>query len=81
MDHGEGDPLNNPRVLAEAIKLGVLDAPHLKGNSYAAGSLETRCVNGAIYAWDREEKRIVREAERTKRLINKKLEGTKICVG
>jgi len=81
MDNGEGDPFTNPRVLAEAIKLGILDAPHLKGNFHASGCLETRSVNGAIYAWDRGEKRIVKEAERIMPLINNKRGGTKICVG
>ena len=40
------DPFTNPEVLAEAIRVGILDAPHLKGNPYAAGKLETRCIEG-----------------------------------
>jgi hypothetical protein len=46
------DPFVSPRVLAEAIQLGILDAPHLKGSQYAAGRLVTRIVGGAVDAID-----------------------------
>lgn len=46
------DCLTDPKVLAEAIRIGILDAPHLKGNPCAAGRLETRCIDGGIDAWD-----------------------------
>jgi methylmalonyl-CoA mutase cobalamin-binding subunit len=68
LGEGEGDPLTSPRVLAEAIKLGVLDAPHLKGNPHAAGLLETRNVNGAIQAVDVETRRVLTEGERLRSL-------------
>lgn len=47
------DPLSDPVVLAEAIRVGILDAPHLKGNAHAAGQLETRCIKGGIDAWSK----------------------------
>jgi hypothetical protein len=65
---GEEDPLTRPRVLAEAIKLGVLDAPHLKGNPHAAGMLQTRPVNGAIEPVDPQTKKVLTEAERLRAL-------------
>jgi len=65
---GEKDPLTSPRVIAEAIRLGVLDAPHLKGNPHAAGLLETRAVNGAIHAVDPKTKRVLAEADRLRAL-------------
>ncbi len=65
---GEEDPLISPRVLAEAIRLGVLDAPHLKGNPFAAGRLETRTVDGALRAVDPETKRVLKESERLRAL-------------
>ena len=68
LGEGEEDPLTSPRVLAEAIRLGVLDAPHLKGNPYAAGVLETRAVNGAIVPVDPKTKRQLTEAERLRAL-------------
>ncbi len=64
----EEDPLASPKVLAEAIKLGLLDAPHLKGNPHAAGLLQTRPVNGAIEPIDPKTKRVLAEAERLRAL-------------
>lgn len=61
---GDEDPFINPRTLARAIKVGILDAPHLKGNPAAAGKLETRIVNGAVYPVDPAAKRIMNEKER-----------------
>ncbi|MHA1863297.1 MAG: cobalamin B12-binding domain-containing protein [Candidatus Thorarchaeota archaeon] len=51
-DGGSGDPLTHPRTFAEAIRHGVLDAPHLRNNTIARGELQTRIVNGACYAID-----------------------------
>ncbi len=61
---GEDDPLTDPVALARAIRTGILDAPHLRGNPYAAGQLETRVIDGAVYAFDRTERRILSESER-----------------
>jgi hypothetical protein len=47
-----GDALTNPDAIALAIRLGILDAPHLKGNQHSAGKLETRVIDGAVYAVD-----------------------------
>jgi len=68
-DGEDGDPLTNPRVLSLAIQIGLIDAPHLKGNPHAAGLLETRCVEGAIHAWDRDGQRVIREEERISGLL------------
>jgi len=68
LGEGEEDPLTSPAVLAEAIKLGVLDAPHLKGNPYAAGLLETRTVKGAIEPVDPRTKQVLGERERLRAL-------------
>lgn len=63
------DPLTSPSNLARAIKLGILDAPHLRGNPHAAGLLETRVVDGAVYAVDASTKRILSETERLKQVL------------
>jgi len=68
LGEGEDDPLTSPRILAEAIKLGVLDAPHLKGNPYAAGLLQTRPVNGAIEPVDPKTKKVLSETDRLRSL-------------
>lgn len=36
------DPLTDPAVLAKAVKTGILDAPHLRGNEAACGKLVTQ---------------------------------------
>lgn len=46
------DPLTNPAVLAAAVQIGILDAPHLRGNSFAKGIIKTRIINGACQAVD-----------------------------
>ena len=68
LGEGEEDPFTSPAVLAEAIKLGVLDAPHLKGNPYAAGLLETRTVKGAIEPVDPQTKKVLGERDRLRAL-------------
>lgn len=64
------DPLADPATLARAAKLGILDAPHLKGNEGAPGTLVTRLIDGALYAYDEKEKRILSEKERIDRILS-----------
>jgi methylmalonyl-CoA mutase cobalamin-binding subunit len=64
---GEGaDSLTDPIVIAQAIRIGLLDAPNLKGNRYARGSVVTKLIDGACLAVD-ERGDIVSEKERIKR--------------
>jgi hypothetical protein len=44
------DPKSDPYVIASAIKEGVLDTPHFKGNPFLCGDIITGMVNGAWYA-------------------------------
>lgn len=67
-DHGVSDPWVDPATLTRAIKIGLIDAPHLKGNPVGAGKLTTKMVNGACYAYDYKEDRIINEKERINRL-------------
>ncbi|MDI3509000.1 MAG: hypothetical protein PWP55_1192 [Clostridiales bacterium] len=46
------DALIEPSCIAAAVKLGILDAPQLAGNPYAAGVLRTAVIGGACYAVD-----------------------------
>jgi methylmalonyl-CoA mutase cobalamin-binding subunit len=66
---GVKDPWADPGTIARAIELGILDAPHLKGNPAACGGLVTRMVNGALYAYDPVEKRVLTEKERIARIL------------
>lgn len=64
------DPLSDPETLVKAVKVGILDAPHLVGSNIAKGKLKTRMVSGGLYAYDEKEGKIITEKER----INKVLE-------
>lgn len=63
------DPLSDPETLNEAVKIGILDAPHLQGSKIAKGKLKTRLVSGALYAYDEENGKIIGEEERTNKLL------------
>ncbi len=58
------DPLFDPAVLAQAVKIGLLDAPQLKGNPLACGLVQTKIHGGANYAVDEKTGRILSEEER-----------------
>jgi len=67
------DPFASPEVLARAIRIGVLDAPHLKGNAHAAGQLVTRLVSGAVEPVDSATGDVKAEADR--------IGSVALCVG
>ncbi len=49
---GDDAPYSSPTIIARAIAAGILDAPHLRGNSHALGGLRTRIVDGAVFCVD-----------------------------
>ena len=63
------DPLADPDVLTKAVKIGILDAPHLKGNKACKGTLNTRVLNGAMYAYDNKNKKVITEEERISKIL------------
>jgi len=69
LGRGQSDPLTDPEVIAQAIEIGLLDAPHLQGNPYAAGKLFTASVDGAIRAIDPESGKVLTEQERIELLL------------
>jgi len=46
------DPLIDPDTLGQALREGIMDAPHLKNSRIAQGRLRTRILNGACEAVD-----------------------------
>jgi methylmalonyl-CoA mutase cobalamin-binding subunit len=66
------DPWIDSDTIGTAIELGILDAPHLKGNPAACGRLMTHMVNGALYAYDPVEKRVLTEKKRIARILDGK---------
>ena len=63
------NPWSDPHVIAKAISIGILDAPHLKGNKNARGILETRIIDGGCYAYDSGKERVLSEKERIDNLM------------
>ncbi|MGM0367562.1 MAG: methionine synthase [Actinomycetota bacterium] len=57
------DPLAAPEIISKAIKLGILDAPHLQGVEAASGKIRTMFVKGANFTIDGKGK-VLAEKER-----------------
>jgi hypothetical protein len=64
------DSWTDPKNLARAIKVGLLDAPHLAGNEYAAGKIITQIKNGACLAIDPDSGKPLIEKERISRIFS-----------
>ena len=62
------DPFTDPEVLARAVEVGLLDAPHLRGNSAGCGKIVTRMVGGACLAIDPGTGSPIPEGERSRAL-------------
>lgn len=69
LSDGDTDPLIDPSVLTQAIAIGLLDAPLLKGKTAARGKLVTRIINGACQAVESDSGEILDEKSRI-RLLN-----------
>jgi methylmalonyl-CoA mutase cobalamin-binding subunit len=64
------DPWSEPRVFAAAIKNGLLDTPHFRGNPHLCGKILTRLIDGAWHAVDEASGERIGEKERTERILN-----------
>ena len=51
-DKSVEDPLTDAVTLTKAVNVGVLDAPQLKNNPFAPGTIRTRVLDGACEAVD-----------------------------
>lgn len=58
------DPLFNVEVLADCVRRGILDAPHIVKNDKYRGILQTRVIDGMCQAYDPESKTTLTEAQR-----------------
>lgn len=65
------DPLTNSEVLAECVKKGYIDAPHIVKNQKYCGNLATKFKDGKCLAYDKESSRFINEAERLQHLLNR----------
>jgi hypothetical protein len=63
------DPFTDADTLAMAVNLGLLDAPHLRGNRAACGRVVTRILGGACLAVDVPTGKPIPESERVARAL------------
>ncbi len=66
------DPHSDANVIAKAIKYGLLDAPHFRGNIHLCGEIITSLIDGAWYAVEETTGRIIKEEERTNKILKEK---------
>jgi hypothetical protein len=64
------DPFTDADTLARAVEIGLLDAPHLRGNAAACGKIVTRMVGGACRAVEPTSGTPIAEAERVARILD-----------
>ena len=64
------DPWADPETLAQAVKVGLLDAPHLCGNPHAAGKVFTQMKDGACVSVELETGKVLPEKDRISRILN-----------
>lgn len=62
------DPWTDADVLTEAVRRGLLDAPHFRGNPHLCGRIVTACVAGGWEAIDPGTRRRIPEGERLRSL-------------
>jgi hypothetical protein len=66
------NPHTDAGTLARAVEVGLLDAPHLRGNAAACGQIVTRMVGGACVAVDPDSGAPLPEAERVDRILSRR---------
>lgn len=66
---GAEDPWGDPETLTAAVEMGLLDAPHLRNNPAAKGTVVTQIVDGACVAVDPDTRRPLTEEERIEQVL------------
>jgi hypothetical protein len=65
------DPLGHPQSLVNAVKIGIFDAPHLKGLNTACGEIETSVIDGKCITINPGTDLILSEFDRLNRILEK----------
>ncbi len=65
------DPYTDANVLATAVEIGLLDAPHLRGNAAACGKIMTGMVGGACRAIDPDSRKPIPEMQRVAEIMKR----------
>ena len=64
------DPLSDSVTLGRAIRIGILDAPHLKGSRIAKGTMKTKIIDGACYTVDPKTEEPISEQKRIEGILD-----------
>lgn len=64
------DPWADPVTLERAVRVGLLDAPHLRNHPVARGQVITRIIKGACLAVDPSTGQTIGERQRVNRLLD-----------
>jgi hypothetical protein len=64
------DPFTDADTLARAAEVGLLDAPHLRGNAAGCGKIVTRMIGGASLAVEPISGRPIPERDRVARILD-----------
>jgi hypothetical protein len=78
---GSRDPFSDPEALAWAVEVGLLDAPHLRGNAAGCGKVVTRTIGGACLAVDRATCNPIPEAEHVACLVGRSVAASGMSQG
>jgi hypothetical protein len=62
------DPLGDAAVIADCVKKGILDAPHIVKRGEYIGDIRTRVIDGKCLAWDEGAQAPMGERERLARI-------------
>jgi len=71
----DGDPYTDADTLARAVEIGLLDAPHLRGNAAACGKIVTRMIGGACLTIDCSTGEPLPEKERVAHALDQSVPG------
>ncbi|MFX0183295.1 MAG: methionine synthase [Candidatus Hodarchaeota archaeon] len=70
-DKNVKDPLLDPTSLTNAVRIGILDAPHLEGSTAARGEIETRIEGGKCLSIDKSTQIPISEKERLNLILER----------
>jgi hypothetical protein len=70
-DEDVEDPLTDPKTLTRAVKIGILDAPHLEGSNTARGDIQTAMLDGKSLSINPETRQPISEKERIKEIMER----------
>jgi hypothetical protein len=65
------NPLTDPITLSRAVKIGILDAPHLRGSTAARGEIETSIEEGKCLTIDKYTLTPISEKERLLQILER----------